>query len=277
MNWRHWVLIIVLVAGLPVAHADDVASSPEAQRFEVEKQKYQQHAFLACISEKNAVDRSWHAYRPPAHDKLLITKVKATLWASGKLSECKIITPSGSEQEDKAVQDCLVNATSFAHLPDGFNSLDFFWTFMSDGKMNMMECTDSPEARDYYTKMIGGVVATNGGISFKPKRVPQADVDFGPYMSDLQKRIKSAWLPPKGCESKRVVVVFKVHRGGELSNQRIDHSSGVAVADQAALKALENAAPFRPLPAGSSENVDIQFTFDYNVFNGGSHGTVRTF
>jgi TonB family protein len=105
----------------------------------------------------------------------------------------------------------------------------------------------------------------------------QADVDFGPYMADLQRRIKRAWFPPKGNESKRVVVIFKVHKGGELSNLRIEHSSGMAIADQAALKAVENAAPFRPLPAGASDDVDIQFTFDYNVFTGGGGGAFRRF
>ena len=96
-----------------------------------------------------------------------------------------------------------------------------------------------------------------------------ADVDFGPYMADLQRRIKRAWFPPKGNESKRVVVVFKVHSNGRMSNLRLDKSSDVKIADQAALKAVENAAPFRPLPAGSPPDVDIQFTFDYNVFKSG--------
>ena len=90
----------------------------------------------------------------------------------------------------------------------------------------------------------------NNNPNGRPSLDATKDVDFGPYMADLQRRIKRAWFPPKGNESKRVVVQFKVHRGGELSNLRIDHSSGVAVADQAALKAVENAAPFRPLPAG---------------------------
>jgi TonB family protein len=117
----------------------------------------------------------------------------------------------------------------------------------------------------------------NSNPNGRPSVAAQADVDFGPYMADLQRRIKRAWFPPKGNESKRVVVIFKVHRGGELSNLRLDHSSGVAIADQAALKAVENAAPFRPLPAGASDDVDIQFTFDYNVFAGGGHGTFRSF
>jgi TonB family protein len=96
-------------------------------------------------------------------------------------------------------------------------------------------------------------------------------------MADLQRRIKKHWFPPKGNESKRVMVVFKVHSGGELSDLRIDHSSGVQIADKAALDSVQNAAPFRPLPAGAPDAVDIQFTFDYNVFNGGGHGTFRQF
>jgi hypothetical protein len=40
---------------------------------------------------------------------------------------------------------------------------------------------------------------------------------------------------------------------------------------------VENAAPFRPLPAGAPEDVDIQFTFDYNVFGGGGRGVFRQF
>jgi TonB family protein len=105
----------------------------------------------------------------------------------------------------------------------------------------------------------------------------QADVDFGPYMADLQRRIKKHWFPPKGNESKKVVVVFKVHSGGELSALRLDRSSGVAIADNAALKAVEDAAPFRPLPAGAPDSVDIQFTFDYNVFTGRGTGSFRQF
>jgi TonB family protein len=100
-------------------------------------------------------------------------------------------------------------------------------------------------------------------------------VDFGPYMADLQRRIKQAWLPPKGGESKRVVVVFKIHRAGELSDLRLAQSCGWAKADQAALAAVEHAAPFRPLPKGAGSDVDIQFTFDYHVFDGS--GTFRRF
>jgi TonB family protein len=97
------------------------------------------------------------------------------------------------------------------------------------------------------------------------------DVDFGPYMADLQRRIKKQWYPPRGLETRRVVVIFKVRRDGDMRNLKIDKSSEIPAADAAALQAVESASPFRPLPAGSPKEVDIQFTFDYNVFHKGEH------
>lgn len=92
--------------------------------------------------------------------------------------------------------------------------------------------------------------------------------DFGPYMRELQRRIKLNWDPPKGNESKRVVLLFKIAKDGRLLSCRVQKSSGMPTADQAALKAVELTAPFRPLPADfKGQSIDIQFTFDYNVFN----------
>lgn len=91
--------------------------------------------------------------------------------------------------------------------------------------------------------------------------------DFGPYMRELQRRIKMNWDPPKGNESKRVVLLFKIARDGRLLSIKVFNSSGLPNADKAALSAVELTAPFKPLPPeykGSS--IDIQFTFDYNVF-----------
>lgn len=91
--------------------------------------------------------------------------------------------------------------------------------------------------------------------------------DFGPYMRELQRRIKMNWDPPKGNESKRVVLLFKIARDGRLLSVRVFKSSGIPNADRAALQAVELTAPFRPLPADfKGPSIDIQFTFDYNVF-----------
>ncbi len=92
--------------------------------------------------------------------------------------------------------------------------------------------------------------------------------NWGPYMRDLEQRIKRNWTPPKGDSSKRVVITFVIGRDGRLLSKKVTKSSGVPLADNAAMKAIELTAPFRPLPPefkGSS--VPIEFTFDYNVLN----------
>jgi TonB family protein len=89
--------------------------------------------------------------------------------------------------------------------------------------------------------------------------------DFDPYMSDLQRRIKAAWLPPRDYKSERVEVQFKVDQSGEVVDEKISKSSGIAAADKAALEAIVDAAPFPPPPGGVNGVTDIKFTFDYNV------------
>ncbi len=90
--------------------------------------------------------------------------------------------------------------------------------------------------------------------------------DFGPYMKELQRRIKMNWDPPKGNESKRVVLLFKIARDGRLISVQVHKSSGLQAADNAAVNAVKLTAPFRPLPPEFKGNsIDIQFTFDYNV------------
>ena len=106
-----------------------------------------------------------------------------------------------------------------------------------------------------------------GGGGGKPGIDALREPDFGPYMRELQRKIKLNWDPPKGNESKRVVLLFKIAKDGRLLTCRVLKSSGLQSADAAALKAVELTAPFKPLPADyRGQSIDIQFTFDYNVF-----------
>lgn len=112
-----------------------------------------------------------------------------------------------------------------------------------------------------------GTGSNPGGGGGAPGIDAIREPDFGPYMRDLQRRIKLNWNPPKGNESKTVVLLFKIAKDGRLLSCRVQKSSGFAPADREALKAVELTAPFRPLPADfKGQNIDIQFTFDYRVF-----------
>ena len=92
--------------------------------------------------------------------------------------------------------------------------------------------------------------------------------NWGPYMRDLEQRIKRNWTPPKGDSSKRVIITFTIGRDGRLLSHRVTKSSGVPLADRAAMSAIELTAPFRPLPPEfKGQSVPIEFTFDYNVLN----------
>lgn len=112
-----------------------------------------------------------------------------------------------------------------------------------------------------------GNIGNPGGGGGTPGIDALREPDFGPYMRELQRRIKLNWDPPKGNESKTVVLLFKIAKDGRLLSCRINRSSGLPSADQAALKAVELTAPFKPLPIDfKGQSIDIQFTFDYRVF-----------
>ena len=107
-------------------------------------------------------------------------------------------------------------------------------------------------------------------FGFAPKGV---QVDFAEYMASLQRAIKKEWHPPKGMESRKTVVQFKVYRSGLLDNLKVSTSSGLEATNEAAIEAVKATAPFQPLPKGSPRSVDIQFTFDYNVIKNGNNET----
>jgi len=102
----------------------------------------------------------------------------------------------------------------------------------------------------------------NQNTKVEPEPETRSDVDFGPYMHDLDKRLKHTWPPPKGHETTRVKISFQLTRRGNMSRLRVERTSGIAAVDNAAMKAVQDAAPFAPLPQGSPKDVDIQYTFD---------------
>ncbi len=110
-------------------------------------------------------------------------------------------------------------------------------------------------------------VGSPGGGSGRPGIDALPEADYGPYMAELQRRIKRNWHPPSAREDKRVVLFFQIGRDGRLRSVRVKVSSGYQDADAAAMNAVRLSAPFRPLPPGHRENaLDIEFTFDYNVY-----------
>lgn len=104
---------------------------------------------------------------------------------------------------------------------------------------------------------------SNTGESIAARRDP----DLGPYLAQLQQRVRQQWIPGLTQNSQRTVVYFVVSRSGQVNNLRIVQPSGSGVADKAALSAVKRAAPFAPLPTDYSQDyINIQFTFSINVY-----------
>lgn len=89
------------------------------------------------------------------------------------------------------------------------------------------------------------------------------DVDFGPYMAELQRRVRRNWQPPSKDETLRTVLVFRVNKEGKVYSAKVDAPSKFKDFDEATLKAVALTLP--PLPPGSPDFVDVQFTFDYHT------------
>lgn len=99
-----------------------------------------------------------------------------------------------------------------------------------------------------------------------PTATKAPEPDFGPYIVELQRRIKRNWIPPQANRSKRIIANFQVGRDGQLLRAAIAQSSGFPAADEAALAAIRVSAPFRPLPENfRGKDILVQFTFDYEI------------
>jgi TonB family protein len=93
------------------------------------------------------------------------------------------------------------------------------------------------------------------------------NIDITSYLNQLRQRVKQQWLPGMSQSDRRTVLNFSVNRSGQLSNLQLAQTSGFSLSDQAALNAIQRAAPFAPLPTGyPNKYIHIQFTFDINVY-----------
>jgi TonB family protein len=103
----------------------------------------------------------------------------------------------------------------------------------------------------------------------------QDDKNSDSYLTDLQKRIDRSWILPPDCPVKKVVVLFIIEKDGQISHLRIGTSSGRAILDNAALKAVQNALPSAALPAQYGDSTGIYASFDSSQETGGKIVTIR--
>lgn len=109
--------------------------------------------------------------------------------------------------------------------------------------------------------MPGGTGQTRGSMQLDAKHFP-----FMYYLSMMKNRISENWIPPFGSvkadETKKVIIRFRVDRGGRVLSPEVEESSGDTILDQSALRAVIVSGPFPPLPDSYSEaSLGVHFGF----------------
>ncbi|MES1245829.1 MAG: TonB family protein [Acidobacteriota bacterium] len=78
--------------------------------------------------------------------------------------------------------------------------------------------------------------------------VDNPDFTYGYYLDRLLSLIDAQWVRPSMGAGIKTVIFFRIHRDGSMTDLRVEQSSGYNSFDLAALRAVQNAAPFPLLP-----------------------------
>jgi protein TonB len=105
---------------------------------------------------------------------------------------------------------------------------------------------------------------TEPGIQLVTPLMEAVALKYPFYIKALRRKIDENWSPPGAgfAQTRATLVVFTIQRDGSVIGTDIEQSSGDAFFDQAAIRSLQRATPFPPLPPGYSEdNMRIFLSF----------------
>ena len=97
-----------------------------------------------------------------------------------------------------------------------------------------------------------------------PITLSVSDFPYAYYIRQIQQKIQEKWHG-RAIPGQQPAVVFEIRRDGRLNVMAIDRTSGNAYYDQVALRAINDASPFPPLPddfRNAVLRVGLQFVFD---------------
>lgn len=96
------------------------------------------------------------------------------------------------------------------------------------------------------------------------------DFAFTYYLVLVRNRIAANWTPPAGVATGgrvvRSVVYFRIGRGGEVTDIRLEERSDLEFFDRSALRAVMLSDPLPPLPLGfGGGDLAVHFGFDWEA------------
>ncbi|MGH7597421.1 MAG: energy transducer TonB, partial [bacterium] len=100
---------------------------------------------------------------------------------------------------------------------------------------------------------------SGGGNAMK---IDAEEFPFPYYLVQVQNKIEQQWHAPSRQEQHATTVYFRISRSGEVEDVKVEQSSGNALFDQAAMRAVYYASPLPPLPADSGlQSLGVHFDF----------------
>lgn len=106
--------------------------------------------------------------------------------------------------------------------------------------------------------------STSGaGVSFGASvSAFDADFPFAYYVEQLLSLIGANWFKPESSEGTNCVISFRVLRSGQVTDVKVDFTSGVSYYDRAAARAVYAANPLPPLPPDyRNESLGVHLKF----------------
>jgi protein TonB len=89
----------------------------------------------------------------------------------------------------------------------------------------------------------------SGTTAFGSEILADPDFTYGYYLDRLLSLIEAQWQRPAVGDGVEAMIAFTIERDGRVSELEVAKSSGMNAFDLAALRAVQNAAPFPRLPA----------------------------
>jgi TonB family protein len=106
--------------------------------------------------------------------------------------------------------------------------------------------------------------ATGSASGAGPLTLSVTDFPYAYYIRQVAEKIRAQWNG-RAIPGQQPAVVFEIRRDGRLNQAAIDKSSGNTYYDQVALRAINDAGPFPPLPDDFKKpvlRIGLQFVFD---------------
>ena len=93
------------------------------------------------------------------------------------------------------------------------------------------------------------------------------DIDLSEYFAEVKRRVKRNWQPSFAVEEYTTFLTFAIEQNGQITGLRVSKSSGSERVDRESLEAVQDAAPFAPLPSGFPlEALEVEFSFNIYIY-----------